>query len=165
MSTNFVNKSTGELVTLANGTRMWIGTKSAHDNAVQQGTMPNNCMVCITDDYSESEPQEVEWTDESFTDFKCRYIKEGKLVCIEVNCNLKAQTYTGNAIHSEANLVPVSTPLNVKNICAPLIANNEGSFSTAGYFWVNANSTIGMRLLGTYSEPTEVRGFLTYITD
>jgi hypothetical protein len=51
MSTNFVNKSTGELVTLANGTRMWIGTKSAHDLAVQQGTMPNNCMVCITDDY------------------------------------------------------------------------------------------------------------------
>lgn len=50
MSTNFVNKLTGELVTLANGTRMWIGTKSAHDNAVQQGTMPNNCMVCITDD-------------------------------------------------------------------------------------------------------------------
>jgi len=54
MSTNFVNKTTGELVTLANGTRMWIGTKSAHDNAVQQGTMPNNCMVCITDDYPES---------------------------------------------------------------------------------------------------------------
>lgn len=51
MSTNLVNKDTGELVTLANGTRMWIGTKTAHDLAVQQGTMPNNCMVCITDDY------------------------------------------------------------------------------------------------------------------
>ena len=51
MSVNKVNKTTGELVTLANGTRMWIGTKSAHDIAVQQGTMPNNCMVCITDDY------------------------------------------------------------------------------------------------------------------
>lgn len=50
MSTNLVNKTTGELVTLANGTRMWIGTQSAHDLAVQQGTMPNNCMVCITDD-------------------------------------------------------------------------------------------------------------------
>lgn len=50
MSTNYVNKDTGELVTLANGTRMWIGTQSAHDLAVQQGTMPNNCMVCITDD-------------------------------------------------------------------------------------------------------------------
>lgn len=50
MSVNKVNKTTGELVTLANGTRMWIGTKTAHDLAVQQGKMPNNCMVCITDD-------------------------------------------------------------------------------------------------------------------
>ena len=51
MSVNKVNKTTGELVTLASGVRMWIGTQSAHDLAVQQGTMPNNCMVCITDDY------------------------------------------------------------------------------------------------------------------
>lgn len=50
MSVNKVNKTTGELVALANGTRMWIGTQSAHDAAVQAGTMPNNCMVCITDD-------------------------------------------------------------------------------------------------------------------
>ena len=50
MSVNKVNKMTGELVTLASGTRMWIGTKAAHDLAIQRGIMPNNCMVCITDD-------------------------------------------------------------------------------------------------------------------
>ena len=54
MSTNAVNKTTGELITLANGTRIWIGTKTAHDLAVQQGKMPNNCMVCITDDGASS---------------------------------------------------------------------------------------------------------------
>lgn len=53
MSVNKVDKTTGELVILANGTRMWIGTKSVHDLAVQQGTMPNNCMVCITDDVND----------------------------------------------------------------------------------------------------------------
>lgn len=58
MSVNKVSKDTGELVTLANGTRMWIGTKSAHDLAVQQGTMPNNCMVCITDDAAGEEAWE-----------------------------------------------------------------------------------------------------------
>lgn len=58
MSTNLVNKTTGELTTLANGTRVWIGSKSAHDLAVQQGTMPNNCMVCITDDGADNEPWE-----------------------------------------------------------------------------------------------------------
>lgn len=50
MSVNKVDKTTGELVTLASGTRIWIGTEAAHDLAVQRGTMPNNCMVCITDD-------------------------------------------------------------------------------------------------------------------
>ena len=60
MSVNKVDKTTGELVTLANGTRMWIGTQSAHDAAVQAGTMPNNCMVCITDDYVDSQMRIVE---------------------------------------------------------------------------------------------------------
>lgn len=50
MSRNIVDKDTGELIVTASGTRVWIGTKSAHDLAVQQSTMPNNCMVCITDD-------------------------------------------------------------------------------------------------------------------
>lgn len=47
------NPDTGEIVTLASGVRMWIGTKSAHDIAVLNGKMPNNVMVCITDDYVE----------------------------------------------------------------------------------------------------------------
>lgn len=51
MSVNKRDSTTGELVTLASGTRMWVGTKSAHDIAVANGTMPNNVMVCITDDY------------------------------------------------------------------------------------------------------------------
>lgn len=58
MSVNYVDKTTGELVTLANGTRMWIGTKEAHDLAVQQGTMPNNCMVCKTNDAAGEEAWE-----------------------------------------------------------------------------------------------------------
>lgn len=52
MSVNKYDSTTGKLITLAGGTRMWIGTQSAHDLAVQNGTMPNNCMVCITDDYT-----------------------------------------------------------------------------------------------------------------
>lgn len=31
--------------------RIWMGTKAAHDAAVQAGTMPNNALVAITDDY------------------------------------------------------------------------------------------------------------------
>jgi hypothetical protein len=54
MSTNKVNKTTGELVTLASGMRMWVGTKAAHDAQVLAGTMPNNCMVSIIDDYEDA---------------------------------------------------------------------------------------------------------------
>ena len=60
MSSNKVNKTTGELVTLANGMRCWIGTKAAHDAAVQAGTMPNNCMVALTDDYEDATVDVVE---------------------------------------------------------------------------------------------------------
>lgn len=50
MSSNLVDKDTGELITLSSGVRMWIGTRTAHDLAVQQGTIGNNILVCITDD-------------------------------------------------------------------------------------------------------------------
>lgn len=60
MSSNKVNKTTGELVTLANGMRCWIGTKAAHDAAVQAGTMPNNCLVAIVDDWEDSTVDVVE---------------------------------------------------------------------------------------------------------
>lgn len=39
-----------QLVTLASGQRMWIGTSAAHDAAVLAGTMPNNCTVAIIDE-------------------------------------------------------------------------------------------------------------------
>lgn len=62
MSVNKVNKDTGELVTLASGQRMWVGTKAAHTAAIAAGTMPNNCMVCITDDYQTENTDWVEGT-------------------------------------------------------------------------------------------------------
>ena len=66
MSVNYRNSTTGELVTLANGSRMWIGTKAAHDAAVTNGKVPNNCMVCITDDYPTDETDDYS-TDETKT--------------------------------------------------------------------------------------------------
>ena len=50
MSTNLIDKATGELITLASGTRVWIGSKSSHDIAESQGKLPNNCLIAITDD-------------------------------------------------------------------------------------------------------------------
>lgn len=50
MSVNRYDASTGELVTLASGTRTWIGTKAAYEAARSAGTLPNNCLIAITDD-------------------------------------------------------------------------------------------------------------------
>ena len=50
MSVNAYNSQTGTTTVLANGQRLWMGTQAAHDAAVSAGTIPNNCLVAITDD-------------------------------------------------------------------------------------------------------------------
>ena len=50
MSVNRYDSITGQLSPLASGSRIWTGTKAQHDAAIQAGTMPNNCIVVITDD-------------------------------------------------------------------------------------------------------------------
>lgn len=50
MSLNKYDATTGTLTTLANGQRIWLGTKAAHDAAAAAGTLPTNCLIAITDD-------------------------------------------------------------------------------------------------------------------
>ncbi len=50
MSLNKYDPLTGTLTTLANGQRIWLGTKAAHDAAAAAGTLPTNCLIAITDD-------------------------------------------------------------------------------------------------------------------
>lgn len=50
MSCNIVNKQDGSLITVGASTKMWIGTRTAHDIAESQGKLPNNCLIAITDD-------------------------------------------------------------------------------------------------------------------
>lgn len=89
MSVNKRNPETGELLTLASGVRCWIGTKSAHDNAVANGTMPSNVMVCITDDYQTENTDWVEGT-------HCRARKVNGIVYAEVS-NSESNTLSNEA--------------------------------------------------------------------
>lgn len=63
MSVNKVSQDTGELITLSSGVRCWIGTKAAHTIAVANHTIPNNVMVCITDDWKNKDDYSTEETD------------------------------------------------------------------------------------------------------
>lgn len=72
MSVNKYNKDTGELVTLASGTRIWIGTKAAHAKAIANGTMPNNCMICVIDDFSQNN-KDINLSGEFPNDYTVQY--------------------------------------------------------------------------------------------
>lgn len=55
----YVKDSDGNLICTAGGTRTWICTQAEHDHKVAAGTAPNNCVVAITDDYSESRDLQI----------------------------------------------------------------------------------------------------------
>ena len=50
MSVNKYDATTGTLTILASGSRIWTGTKAAYDAQKAAGTLPNNCIIVITDD-------------------------------------------------------------------------------------------------------------------
>jgi len=54
LSVNKYDSTTGTLTSVAASGRVWIGTTAQHNAAIQAGTMPNNCLVSITDDESDS---------------------------------------------------------------------------------------------------------------
>lgn len=64
MSVNNYNASTGVLTTLASGSRIWIGTEAAYNAEKSAGTLPNNTIICVTDDEVDTSHYS---TEETFT--------------------------------------------------------------------------------------------------
>lgn len=69
MSVNKYNSQTGQLTCLANGSRIWVGTKAAYEAARQAGTMPTDVLVAITDDEQQAEAEQISYdnTDSGLT--------------------------------------------------------------------------------------------------
>lgn len=107
MSVNRYDASTGELVTLASGTRTWIGTKAAYDAAKSAGTLPNNCLIAITDD---EEDHNHYSTDETFTG---NYWIDGKKIYRKVLRNVT---------------MPKGTKQSVATVNVPHGISNAGNF-------------------------------------
>lgn len=59
MSLNKYDSSTGTLTNIASGSRTWIGTKAAFEQAKQAGTLPTNAVIMITDDEDDTIATEV----------------------------------------------------------------------------------------------------------
>ena len=60
MSVNKYNSQTGQLTCLANGTRIWVGTKQSYEQARQAGTMPTDVLVALTNDDEELAQEVIE---------------------------------------------------------------------------------------------------------
>lgn len=93
MSVNKYTTASG-LQTLANGSRVWIGTKAAYEAAKQAGTLPNDCLIAITDD----EANPFDFDDKEFITtgltyanaeyFRGGYIKVGSLVFVDMSVRI-----------------------------------------------------------------------------
>lgn len=91
MSLNKYDSSTGRLTTLANGQRIWLGTKAAHDAAAAAGTLPTNCLIAITDDGNDQDDRYS--TEETFTG---KYWTDGRPIYRKVCYSTAAATIPGN---------------------------------------------------------------------
>lgn len=61
MSVNKYNATTGELISLAGGTRTWIGTKAAYEAQKTAGTLPTDVLIIITDDEEQTEAEQISY--------------------------------------------------------------------------------------------------------
>ena len=83
------DKNTGTLTTLAtSGQRVWVGTEAQHKAAKQAGTLPNNTIICITDDEVDTCHYS---TDETFTGM---YWIDGKKIYRKVITGVTANDTT-----------------------------------------------------------------------
>lgn len=125
MSVNKYNDQTGELTILANGSRIWIGTKAAHDTAKQAGTLPNNCLVAITDDSEDNNYS----TDEKLTG---KYWIDGKPIY------RKSCKYTGTITSGTYDdIMTLSNYESVVSIVGTFKNANDNNVFPIGYIFPN----------------------------
>ena len=59
MSVNRYDSSTGTLTTISSGGRQWIGTQSQYNAQKLAGTLPNDCLIIITDDEDKAAAEQI----------------------------------------------------------------------------------------------------------
>ena len=65
MSVNKYNPTTGELTSLAGGTRTWIGTQAAYEAQKTAGTLPTDVLIIITDDEQQTDAEQISYNNTS----------------------------------------------------------------------------------------------------
>jgi len=111
MSVNI--KSNGELVTVASGQRIWVGTKQAWNNLQDK---PTNCLKAIIDDGADNSPVDITnqltFTKTYFTDIdtKTKCYKYDKVITISADAVHIATNTTGGYVLFISNVpIPITT--------------------------------------------------------
>lgn len=142
MSSNMVDKDTGELVTLSSGVRCWIGTKTAHDIAVATGTIGNNILVCITDDYASGDSSGKATRGSALKDTCNLFYTVHNGICTVVG-NIRVNTAISGDVVAYTGLpkplIPEGQPLNFRGLAFQSDGTLKGTVRAVD---VNANGEL-----------------------
>ena len=137
MSVNRYDSTTGTLTTLASGDRTWVGTKAQYDAQKQAGTLPNNAIICITDDEADYNHYSTEETPTGY------YWIDGKPIYRKVLTGLHFGNTVTTWTDSGVRLSNVSTLVNCKPMrqrTRAIISSFDFQLGTSGdtlYYWGN----------------------------
>lgn len=102
-------KKNGNWVTVAGGTRMWVGTKAALQAALDAGELVDGTAVMVTDDYEEASYPHPDWAnairltvDQLYAGYTAP--SDGMLVCTGV---MTPKNYTADARIITVNGIPI----------------------------------------------------------
>lgn len=153
MSVNRYNASTGELTSLATGSRTWIGTREAYDQAKQAGTLPNNCLIAITDDEHSRNSEKIS-IDNTTVSANCEWRTYGHGWAVKKDNVLYIQfsNLGVNANGGWVNLLDLSSIAELGDITHPLI---RGAVCGTAISYDATGRSIGL----TYEPPGYIRAY------
>lgn len=132
MSVNKYDHASGNLTTLANGSRTWIGTKEVYESAKQAGTLPNDCLIAITND----EASPFDFDDKEFVTtgltyanaeyFRGGYMKVGSLVFVDMSIDFLTTPTSTFSTHPEIQGLPPAKDM----FAAVPWVDNGGNYGT-----------------------------------
>ena len=143
MSLSYYDKDSQTLTNIAAGQRVWVGNKSSYEAAKIAGTLPNNAMICITDDSNDNSYS----TDEKLTG---KFWIDGKPIYRKViDCGVMPNATSKTTAHNISNLGTVVTLYGVgtttasNNARVPLPRGSSGGATDGVDLYVDvANVTI-----------------------
>ena len=164
MSVNKVN-SDNSLTTIANGSRIWVGTKAVHDLNTTNGTMPNNCLVSIIDDYKANEITltDVDATKATVIEYRAKI--QGDIIICNIRFNI-VQTIAATSQFIQLIVCsgfPVATSSLVNTYSHGLVFNDPYGNIISGFIDINNNLIVTIPQGMTIPANTPYKGTIVYL--